>query len=78
MVEHRVPPGGQVFRQRPGLIITAGKVLDVHQTGADLGGFRIRRAGQFLGRSAVGTTLSGPLDAIGIDVAVVPNAAALS
>jgi hypothetical protein len=30
LIEQRVPPRGQVFRQRPGLMITAGKVLGVH------------------------------------------------
>ncbi|HLN31774.1 MAG TPA: hypothetical protein VK395_28800 [Gemmataceae bacterium] len=55
-----------------------GEFPRVNQSGLDLGGLGFGAAGQLFRDAAVGASLHFMLDAIGIDVAVVPNAAAFS
>jgi hypothetical protein len=51
--------------------------LRVDQPGPGAGGLRLGVAGHLLGHPPIRATLDRPLDAIGVEVAVIPDRAAL-
>jgi hypothetical protein len=65
--------GGELLRQRPGMMFALGQFPGVDESGLDPGNLRLGSRCQVLSHSAVGATLPLPLDAIGIDEPAVPN-----
>jgi hypothetical protein len=57
-----------VLGQGPALVNRVGNGLRVGQPRADLGGFGLGGAGQFLGHSAIGTSLTLSLNPVCINV----------